>query len=53
MKVQNDILARDNNGAMIAGGLMNRKQALAALDENNKQLDAQLRQQYNIPPYRY
>lgn len=53
LKVQNDILARDNNGAMIAGGLMNRKQQLAALDENNKQLDAQLRQQFNIPAYRY
>jgi hypothetical protein len=53
LKVQGDILARDNNGAMIAGGLMNRKQSLAALDENNKELDAQLRQQFNIPPYRY
>ncbi len=53
LKVQNDILARDNNGAMIAGGLMNRKQSLAALDENNKELDAQLRQQFNIPAYRY
>jgi len=53
LKVQNDILARDANGAMIAGGLMNRKQSLAALDENNKALDAQLRQQFNIPPYRY
>ncbi len=53
LKVQNDILARDSNGAMIAGGLMNRKQQLAALDENNKELDAQLRQQYNIPQYRY
>lgn len=53
LRVQNDILARDMNGAMIAGGLMNRKQGLASLDENNKMLDAQLRQQYNIPPYRY
>lgn len=53
LKVQTDILARDANGAMIAGGLMNRKQSLAALDENNKELDAQLRQQFNIPPYRY
>lgn len=53
LKVQGDILARDGNGAMIAGGLMSRKQQLAALDENNKELDAQLRQQYNIPAYRY
>jgi hypothetical protein len=53
LKVQNDILARDQNGAMIAGGLMNRKQSLAALDENNKALDSQLRQQYGVPAYRY
>lgn len=53
LKVQNDIMARDMNGGMIAGGLMNRKQSLAALDENNKAIDAQLRQQFGIPPYRY
>ena len=53
LKVQSDILARDANGAMIAGSLMNRKTSLASLDESNKQLDAQLRQQFNIPPYRY
>jgi hypothetical protein len=53
LKVQSDILARDQNGAMIAGGLMNRKQSLAALDENNKALDSQLRQQYGVPAYRY
>ncbi|RTL35576.1 MAG: hypothetical protein EKK48_28190 [Candidatus Melainabacteria bacterium] len=53
LRVQNDILARDMNGAVIAGGLMNRKQALSNLDENNKMLDAQLRQEFNIPPYRY
>lgn len=53
LRVQTDIMARDANGAMIATGLMNRKMALANLDESNKQLDAQLRQQFNIPAYRY
>ena len=53
LKVQNDILARDQSGRMIAGQLMGRKQELASLDENNKALDAQLRQQFGIPAYRY
>ena len=30
--------------------LMNRKRQLEALDQRNKQLDAQLRRQYDIPP---
>ncbi|HEY9730454.1 MAG TPA: hypothetical protein V6C89_00990 [Drouetiella sp.] len=53
LRVQNDILARDASGAMVATGLVGRKQALTSLDENNKMLDAQLRQEFNIPPYRY
>ncbi len=53
LQVQNDLFARDSQGRPIAGQLMGRKQALATLDENNKALDAQLRQQYAIPAYRY
>ncbi|HEY9677207.1 MAG TPA: hypothetical protein V6C76_04335 [Drouetiella sp.] len=53
LRVQSDFMARDANGAMLAGGLMNRKQQLAALDENNKMLDGQIRQQFGIPAYRY
>ena len=51
--VQNNLFAVDAQGKALAGGLMNRKQALEALDMSNKNLDSQLRQQFGIPPYHY
>jgi hypothetical protein len=53
LKVQNNLFAMDETGKPVAGSLMARKQNLETLDMNNKALDEQLRQQFNIPPYRY
>jgi hypothetical protein len=54
IKVQENLFAVDDStGKPVAGQLMSRKQMLEALDERNKSLDSQLRQQYGISPYRY
>ncbi len=54
LKLQDDLLAVDpNTGQPVASGLVDRKENLARLDENNKALDQQLRAQYGIPPYQY
>jgi len=54
LKVQSNLFAMDEEtGKPVAGLLMARKQNLEQLDMSNKALDEQLRQQFNIPPYRY
>lgn len=54
LKVQSNLFAMDEaTGKPVAGLLMGRKQNLEQLDMNNKALDEQLRQQFNVPPYRY
>ena len=54
LKVQSNLFAMDQEtGKPVAGLLMSRKQNLETLDMNNKAMDEQLRQQFNIPPYRY
>ncbi|MCC7529701.1 MAG: hypothetical protein IT342_14355 [Candidatus Melainabacteria bacterium] len=54
LKVQSNLFAMDEEtGKPVAGLLMARKQNLETLDMNNKGLDEQLRQQFNIAPYRY
>jgi hypothetical protein len=53
IKVQDHPLSKDQSGGSLAAGLVARKQNLEMLDQNNKALDAQLRQQFGIPPYKY
>jgi hypothetical protein len=53
IKLQDHPLSKDANGNPLAADVAMRKQNLEQLDQNNKALDAQLRQQFNIPPYRY
>jgi hypothetical protein len=54
LKVQDNLFVKDpNTGNALAGTLVPRKQDLEAIDQANKQLDAQLRQQFGIPAYRY
>lgn len=53
MKVQNNLLATDETGQSIASTLMGRKEALANLEQNNKALDAEMRQTFGIAPYPY
>lgn len=53
INVQNNLFAVDGNGKAIAGGLPARKASLEQLDAANKQLDAQLREQFGIAPYQY
>ena len=51
--VQNNLFAADSQGKALAGGLVQRKQDLEELDRSNKALDAQIRQKFNVPAYRY
>ena len=54
LKIQGDLLAVDpNTGQPVASGLVERKENLALLDQNNKMIDEHLRGQYGIPPYQY
>jgi hypothetical protein len=53
LKVQDNIFAVDDFGKPIAGQLMDRKAFIESLDLRNKSIDAQLRQQFGIPDYRY
>ncbi len=54
LKLQSDLMAVDQNtGQPIASGLVERKENLSMLDQNNKMLDERLRQQYGIPSYQY
>jgi hypothetical protein len=53
ISLQNNLFATDASGKSIASQLMQRKQALADLDQSNKMIDSQLRAQYGIAPYRY
>jgi hypothetical protein len=53
IKLQDHPLSKDENGQPLAAGVAVRKQNLEVLDQNNKALDAQLRQQFGVAPYRY
>ncbi len=54
LKLQSDLMAVDQNtGQPIASGLVERKENLSMLDQNNKILDERLRQQYGIQSYQY
>lgn len=53
LAVQNNILVPGADGKPLASQLLARKQGLEQLDQSNKALDAQLRQQFGIAPYRY
>lgn len=54
LKVQTNLFVVDEQtGKPLAGGLMLRKQNLEMLDQNNKALDEQLRNQFGIAPYQY
>jgi hypothetical protein len=53
IKVQNNLLAVDDQGTSLASTLMSRKESLTGLEQNNKAMDAQLRQTYGIAPYPY
>lgn len=51
--VQNNLFATDQAGQLLSAGLMQRKQGLETLERSCKQLDGQLRQQFNVAPYPY
>ena len=53
LAVQNNILVPGPDGKPLASQLLARKQGLETLDQSNKALDAQLRQQFGIGPYQY
>lgn len=53
LKVQDNLMAKDNNGQPIMSQLMQRKVALESLEHACKELDATTRAQYGIPAYRY
>jgi hypothetical protein len=52
VRVQDNIFVSDpSTGKPLAAGLLQRKQMLEALEHQCKQLDAQTRAQYGMPPY--
>ena len=53
LKVQNNLFATDASGNSLVGQLSQRKADLEALDAANKQMDARLRQKYNVAPYAF
>lgn len=53
IRVQDNLFQTDAAGQPLATNLMARKQALEALEAQCKQVDATLRGQFNIQPYRY
>ncbi|MBS1991170.1 MAG: hypothetical protein JSS83_11665 [Cyanobacteria bacterium SZAS LIN-3] len=53
LRVQNNLMAKDNNGNSIMAGLMERKANLEGTEQNAKNLDGQLRNRFGIPPYRF
>ncbi|HEY9684039.1 MAG TPA: hypothetical protein V6C86_20825 [Oculatellaceae cyanobacterium] len=54
LRVQNNIMTTDPvTGKPLMGQLLNRKKNLEDLDAANKAMDADLRNQFGIPPYRY
>jgi hypothetical protein len=53
LKVQNNLMAKNANGQSIMAGLMQRKADLEATEQNAKSVDAGVRGQLGIAPYRY
>lgn len=54
LRVQDNLLLSDaTTGQPLAAGLLQRKQMLEMLEGRCKQLDAQVRAQYGVPPYQY
>jgi hypothetical protein len=54
LRVQDNLFAVDEQtGKPLASQLMERKEALEALDQKNKYLDSQLRNRLGIAPYQY
>ncbi len=53
LRVQQNPLVQDTAGNAVAPTLLPRKQELEMLDQANKALDAQLRNQFGIAPYKY
>ncbi|MBS2005892.1 MAG: hypothetical protein JST01_02550 [Cyanobacteria bacterium SZAS TMP-1] len=53
LRVQNNLMAKDNNGNSIMAGLMERKANLEGTEQNAKNLDGQLRNRFGIPPYKF
>lgn len=54
LKVQNDLFVVDQStGQPLLSQLMQRKQQLAELDTQIKQLDKQVRSQFGVPAYQY
>ncbi|HEY9712685.1 MAG TPA: hypothetical protein V6C72_04405, partial [Chroococcales cyanobacterium] len=53
LTVQGNLFAQDGQGKSLAADLMPRKQSLEKLDQENKAVDAELRQRFGIAPYKY
>lgn len=53
IRVQDNLFQTDASGQPLAASLLQRKQALEALEAQCKQVDATTRAQFNIAPYRY
>jgi hypothetical protein len=53
LRVQNNLMVKDNNGNSVMAGLMERKAKLEATEQRAKAMDNDVRNRFGIPPYRY
>lgn len=51
VRVQDNLFVADASGQPLASSLLQRKQNLETVEHQCKQLDAQMRQQFGVPPY--
>jgi hypothetical protein len=53
LRVQNNIMVKDQNGNTVMAGLMERKQSLEGTEQQAKSLDSDVRNRLGIAPYRF
>jgi hypothetical protein len=53
LRVQNNLMVKDNNGNSVMAGLMDRKARLEGTEQRAKAMDNDVRNRFGIPPYRY
>jgi hypothetical protein len=53
LRVQGNVMSKDQNGNSLFAGLMDRKQRLESTEQQAKALDGELRNRFGIAPYRF
>ena len=53
LRVQGNVMSKDQKGNSLFAGLMDRKQRLEGTEQQAKSLDGELRNRFGIAPYRF